>query len=272
MSALAFNSQLHLHMKNDVLLNLWNGWSDGEKSRPWNELWLVVGGGAKLTVGDKEYSLKKGDFCMLPDLLPKTHNCDRFDHFEVWVIQFEGSLVTGSLFKQFSCSEWVVSLSEERFNEMEAVFKRSANHGTHTLPFEQVLKVNRDLYILVDAFFSEVKLTTLHKSDWLSGTLSYIAGHLDQKLTTELLAGRVAMHPRHFTRCFRERVGEPPGRYIAKVRLQEATALLMNDISIQEISERIGFQNTQQFFRFFKQHTGMTPRSYYNGYIKGGKN
>jgi hypothetical protein len=57
-------------MKNDVLLNLWNGWSDGEKLRPWNELWLVIDGGAKLTVGDKDYSLKKGDFCMLPDVLP----------------------------------------------------------------------------------------------------------------------------------------------------------------------------------------------------------
>jgi AraC-like DNA-binding protein len=166
----------------------------------------------------------------------------------------------------------VVSLGEERYGEIEAIFKRSANRGTHTLPFEQILKVNRDLYILVDAFFSEVKLTTIHKSDWLSDTLSYVSGHLDQKLTIELLAGRVAMHPKHFTRCFRERVGEPPGRYIAKVRIQEATALLMNGIPIQEISERIGFQNTQQFFRFFKQHTGMTPRAYYNSYIKGGKN
>ncbi len=270
MSNLAFNSQLHLYMKNDVLLNLWNGWSDGEKSRPWNELWLVVDGGAKLTVGDKEYNLKKGDFCMLPDVLPKAHNCDRFDHFEVWVIQFEGFLVTGSLFKQFSCSDWVVSLSDEEFGKIEEIFVRSANRGTYAMPFEELLRANRDLYILTEAFFSKVELIKLQKSDWLSGTLSYISGHLDQKLTIELLAGRVAMHPKHFTRCFHERVGEPPGKYITKARLEKATSLLVKGTPIAEISELIGFQSTQQFFRFFKQHTGMTPRAYCS-YIKGGK-
>ncbi len=271
MSELIFNSQLHLYMKNDWLLELWNGWSEGEASRPWNELWLVVDGGAHLTVGNKEYRLKKGDFCLLPDVLPKAHNCDRSERFKLWVIQFEGSLITGSLFKQFACSDWVVHLDDSEFCEIERLFAKSENHGTHMLPFERVLQVNRDLYILVEAFFSRVQINGLHKNDWLEDTLCYIAEHLDEKLSIKFLSGRAMMHPKYFTRCFRDRVGEPPGRYIAKVRLQEATAMLLMGTPNQEISERIGFQSVQQFFRFFKQHTGMTPREYHNNYTKGGR-
>jgi AraC-like DNA-binding protein len=257
-------------MKNDMFLNLWNGWADGEESRPWNELWLVVDGGAHLTVGNKEYRLKKGDFCMLPDVFSKAHNCNRSENFKLWVIQFEGSLITGSLFKQFSCSDWVVHLDERAFKQIEALFVRSQNCGVHLLPFERVLQVNRDLYILVESFFSRVQLIKLKKNDWLDDTMCYIAEHFGEKLSVDYLAGRAMMHPKHFTRCFRDRVGEPPGRYIAKVRLEQATALLIKGMPLQEISEHIGFQSLQHFFRFFKQHTGMTPREFYNNYKKGG--
>lgn len=263
-------AQLHLQMNNNLHLDLWNGWSDAEPHRPWNELWLVVGGGAYLIVGDKEYRLQKGDFCLLPDVLPKAHGCDEEDHFELWAMRFEGSLVTGSLFEQFSCSDWVVHLDEQEFEQIESLFARSKNRRAHQLPFERVLQVNRDLYVLVEAFFSRVQLTELQKNDWLNDTLRYITAHCGEKLSIDFLAGRVAMHPKHFARRFREKTGNAPGRYIANVRLEQATVSLLEGTPLQEISDRIGFQSVQQFFRFFKQHTGMTPREYQRNYVKGG--
>lgn len=263
-------AQLHLQMKNNLHLDLWNGWSAAEPHRSWNELWLVVDGGAHLTVGDREYRLRKGDFCLLPDVLPKAHSCDRAAHFELWALQFEGSLITGSLFEQFSCSDWVIHLSPHEFEQIRSLFVRSQNRGAHRLPFEQVLQVNRDLYILVEAFLSRVQLTELQKNDWLNDTLRYITAHCGEKLSITFLAGRVAMHPKHFARCFREKTGNAPGRYIANVRLEQATVLLLKGMPLQEISDHIGFQSVQQFFRFFKQHTGMTPREYQRNHVKRG--
>lgn len=53
----------------------------------------------------------------------------------------------------------------------------------------------------------------------------------------------------------------------ANIRQRKACALLVNtDISMQEISDSVGFKNPEQFFKFFKQRNGITPNEYRNRY------
>lgn len=263
-------ASLHLHMKSNVYLDLWNGWSDAGPPRGWNELWLVAGGGAYLTVGDKKYRLKKGDFCLLPDVLSKEHGCDQAEGFDVWVIQFEGTLMADSVFEHLRCAEWVVSLTPEDFEQIEAVFRRSFESSRSGELFAKILRCNRDLYILLEAFLSRAELMELPKNDWLNDTLYYISNHTDALLSIATLAARVAMHPKHFARQFRQKAGMSPGRYVAHVRLEKACYLLRLHIPLQEIADAVGMSSLQQFFRFFKKQTGMTPREYQRNQKKGG--
>ena len=262
--------QLCLKMRNCLYLDLWNGWSDGEPVRSWNELWLVLGGGARVEIGDREYRVQKGDFCLLPDVLPKFHTCDLAPHFELYVIRFDSSLLNGSLFEQVQCDTWVTQLSPPLFEEARVLFERLKIGNVYQISLNRTLQINRDLYTLMELFFSRVTVTETQRNDSLSTTLQYMATHINEKLSIELLAKRAAMHPKHFSRSFREKMGVSPGRYLAKLRLKQAIDLLLKDKPLQEIADSIGFQNVQQFFRFFKNQTGMTPREYQKKVYKGG--
>lgn len=254
--------QLSLRIKNNYHLTLCKGWSDGESSRQWNEIWLVLDGGAYLKVGDREYRVRKGDLVMLPDVLPKFQKCDEEEHFELYVIDFLGSFLGNSVFEYLFCSDWVVHLDDESFNHLREVFARSLCDHASVLPFCKLLQADRDMLTVVSAFFERADIVAVPQKGWLEETLRYIAAHLHEKLTVEVLAKRVALHPTYFARCFRERLGTTPAKYIADIRTERIEKHLREGLPPREISELIGFSSTQQFFRFFKQQTGMTPGEY----------
>ncbi len=73
------------------------------------------------------------------------------------------------------------------------------------------------------------------------------------------LASRVAMSPYQFARVFGELVGVPPHRYLIRVRLQRARALLESGMSVTDACYTSGFNNLSHFIRTFRTHFGHTP-------------
>lgn len=262
-------SQLKLHFINNYLLILDRGWSDSDTKRTKSELWLVTGGNAYLNIGDKKYRIKKGDMCLLPDVLPREHGCDITQDFKVRVIQFSCKTATGSLFEYIGCEDWAVHTETDDFKKISDIFIKSETHSLQGLPFERLLQLDRDLNILLCEFFSRTKITALQKNDWLEDTLQYITDCYGESLSLDLLAKRVAMHPKHFARRFRESVGITPTKYIATVRFEKARQMLFEDVPLQQISDSIGMSSIQQFFRFFKSQSGTSPREYQKKNKKG---
>ena len=65
---------------------------------------------------------------------------------------------------------------------------------------------------------------------------------------------------------FKEWSGVTPVKYRNKIRVSAAKSLLVNsNISIGEISSRIGFDDQYYFSRIFKKMTGVSPRKYRQG-------
>lgn len=77
------------------------------------------------------------------------------------------------------------------------------------------------------------------------------------------LAKAAAMHPDHFTRVFRQRLKVLPMRYLAQVRIAQASFLLTHtDQRIADIASQVGFDDAFHFSRVFRQHTRQSPRDY----------
>ena len=265
--------QMGLRFSHTVHLKLNKGWSASEPFRRYCEFWLVTDGGAYLQVDGHEYRLKKGDICLLPEILPKANGCDKDKHFHVLVTNFNATLLSDSLFEHIRCADWVVHPTQEVFDKLFAALWACQKEKPFAQPvtIQQEVQGRAAVYTALDVFFSHTQVTERKADSWLGETLQYIAGHCDEKLSIALLANRVALHPKHFARCFREKTGTSPGKYIANVRLERAVQVLYKGLPLQDISEKIGFQSVGQFFRFFKQQTGMTPRAYQKNHIKGEK-
>ena len=67
---------------------------------------------------------------------------------------------------------------------------------------------------------------------------------------------------------FKEQVGITPTSYRNEKRIQNAISLLHTKMSLEEISEKVGFNSSPYFFEIFKKYTGMTPTIYRNINLK----
>jgi AraC family L-rhamnose operon transcriptional activator RhaR len=84
------------------------------------------------------------------------------------------------------------------------------------------------------------------------------------------LASAVGLSASHLRREFRRMTGQSPMRYLAGVRVQRACRLLVDTTrSITEIAGAVGWPDPNLFARRFREHLGLSPRSYRQSNMRG---
>ncbi|MFD0680275.1 MULTISPECIES: helix-turn-helix domain-containing protein [unclassified Paenibacillus] len=97
--------------------------------------------------------------------------------------------------------------------------------------------------------------------------LKIIHESLETDLTLEACAVRLHFHPSHVKRVFRRDVGVSFSEYVSAHRLQTAKKwLTQTQMKINEIAERLQYNNAQNFIRYFRKMEGMTPGKYREQY------
>lgn len=77
------------------------------------------------------------------------------------------------------------------------------------------------------------------------------------------MAAACSLSRSHFTRRFRRATGVSPWRYIVVRRIMQAKDLLSNtDLSVKEVSVRVGVDDPNYFSRLFQRETGTTPTEF----------
>ncbi|MCS6816417.1 MAG: AraC family transcriptional regulator [Blastocatellia bacterium] len=97
----------------------------------------------------------------------------------------------------------------------------------------------------------------------LRRAIEFIHTHFDGDVRLKDMARAAFMSTFHFARLFKRVVGMTPHAYLMGVRLEQAARLLRTtDLSMLEISQRIGYASQSHFAKAFKAWTGLTPREY----------
>jgi AraC family transcriptional regulator len=82
-------------------------------------------------------------------------------------------------------------------------------------------------------------------------------------VSLDQLAAEACLSKYHFLRLFRQAYGLSPYQYIQELRIEKAKGLLANPlISIADIADLIGFDNSQSFSRLFFRKMGLYPTQY----------
>jgi transcriptional regulator GlxA family with amidase domain len=91
----------------------------------------------------------------------------------------------------------------------------------------------------------------------------WIEAHYRDEVTTSALADQGGMSERSLSRRFRSATGESPRAYIRRVRIEVAKRLLESEsLTIDQITDRVGYVDQRSFARLFKQTTGVSPGEY----------
>jgi len=100
-------------------------------------------------------------------------------------------------------------------------------------------------------------------SDGFAALLDWAAAHLDEDLSVEALALRVAMSPRTFARRFAEATGSTPAAWVRDQRLRRAEEMLEGGgATIAAVARRCGLGSADTLRRHLQRARGVTPEQY----------
>ncbi|NPC57674.1 helix-turn-helix domain-containing protein [Caenimonas soli] len=96
----------------------------------------------------------------------------------------------------------------------------------------------------------------------IQGVLRHIDENLNQPLSLSELAGLTGLSMWRFATVFRQQVGVAPHRYICRLRLERAQALIREGVPAATAASEAGFYDQSHLSRHFKSVFGMTPGQY----------
>ncbi len=101
----------------------------------------------------------------------------------------------------------------------------------------------------------------------------FITRNYDKKISLNDMADQLALSPKYFSRVFKQIVGKGFNEFRLKIKMEEAAHILKSSTcTINELADRLGYQNTESFIRGFKDIMGQTPQDFrINGPVKKGR-
>lgn len=92
---------------------------------------------------------------------------------------------------------------------------------------------------------------------------AYIDAHYGEDISLDLIAEKFYFSREYAGRIFRAQYGCAIYEYIQQVRMEKAGELLKNDkLSLQTVSDALGYSNANYFSKAFRRHYGMSPSEY----------
>ncbi|MCM2410379.1 GlxA family transcriptional regulator [Streptomyces sp. RKAG290] len=137
------------------------------------------------------------------------------------------------------------------------------DHGRHV-----ALTVARHLVVFLrrpgsQAQFSAQLTAQTARREPLREVQHWITEHPGEDLSVEALAARARLSPRHFARAFHTETGMTPGRYVDRVRLEQARRLLEDTTDgVARISRTCGYGTPEAMRRAFVKALGTSPAEY----------
>lgn len=98
----------------------------------------------------------------------------------------------------------------------------------------------------------------------LKRIVDFVEAHLHEEIDLAALSAAAGLSVRHFSRAFREEVGETPHRWLMARRTERAMELLRaGQLPLAQIADVCGFASQSHLSRVFRQITGETPSRWF---------
>ena len=130
---------------------------------------------------------------------------------------------------------------------------------------QMLMEARRDIQrSLKDGFFVS---TDYPAGELTEKILTYLCTHFcDEDISVESLAARFFISPAYFGQVFKQTYGISITEHIHRKRMDYAEYLLTHeDISIKDVSRRVGFTDHYYFSKLFKKYKQITLDSVYTG-------
>lgn len=140
----------------------------------------------------------------------------------------------------------------------------SQTYAQRTYAMTSNVELKKMLGDMVFEYSELVRITLAENfSPLVRKAADYIKLHLSHNIQLLELADVVGVSTAYLSRIFKKETKLSVSQYIAKKRCEKAAELLQTtDISVQEISNYVGYLDNNYFVKVFKSQYGMVPSAY----------
>ena len=235
-------------------------YSYANKNREFYGLVFILRGKLFIEFNDgRRFSAQKGDVLYLKKGANYRINSASDERLEYAVISFD--FKESPFVKMLPFDEVNTTLKTQRFEELfeyicDIWYVKSIGYLLHTKAMLELV-----IYELMHDRFA--KNFGRNAPDKIQATAEYMERCFDREISIETLAKMCGYSEPHYRKMFKKIYGMTPTEYISVIRIEKAKDLLKTGLySLDEISNRCGFNSTNYFTRVFKKYTGTTPGKY----------
>lgn len=239
------------------------------------EIGYCYWGNGHLIFEDKSTQYKGGEITIIPKNIPHTTlsrenevckweylfvDIDSFIRHE---IQFQ-RLGIDEVIKIVNSQSYVINSSQnarlnnivrgiiEEYRNKLPHYKNAVRGYLRALVVE-ILRTN-------EVMSSNLTLDETRVSNYIEKSIRFIETNYAKDICLADVAISCGLSESHFRRIFVSSIGMKPSDYINMVRVNKACEYMLNEeLSIEDIGYRVGFQNPSTFNRNFKKIIGTTP-------------
>ncbi|MDF9843457.1 response regulator [Paenibacillus sp. PastF-1] len=129
--------------------------------------------------------------------------------------------------------------------------------------FHDYYRALEHLLLSVNDYIIGIRSAHTEHAD-MEAALAYIEEHYARPLNMAMVSNHVSLSYSYFSEAFKAYTGESFVIYLKKVRIRHAKELLAGSrmMKLSGVSEAVGFENSKQFTRVFKELEGISPGEY----------
>lgn len=225
------------------------------------EGWFVLDG--------KKHTVSKNQFFILPPETPHSYGSSEHAPWYIYWAHFKGRKAP-YIYRQLQGVRSIDIEDDSRIADRLAFFDELLNIMESETSEETVNYVNLSFNHLISSFlyvstYRKARHTgeKAEKTFFISLATHYMNEHIEQRLTLKDLADHFNYSESYFYRLFYKETKYAPITYFLHLKVERACQLLKNTrLKINQISFKLGFEDSYYFSRLFKKTTGLSPKQY----------
>lgn len=237
------------------------------RTLPWYVMSYLKTGSAKLRIGEDVFTLLPGMVICIPPGVKHDHYKEAADETEfLWwhfTYEIEGVMDVMKMIRipyAFQLQNYVY------FEKVFMEFIESSSNPDRSLPLS-ILKQAKSLELLYLILDSAVGANEDHAENGRLNNfidlLTRIVQSPEESLTLQRMSDELHLNPTYISNRFKELFGKSPMQLQREMKIQRAKTLLeTSEMTVTELSGKLGFSEVQNFTRLFKSYVGISPSQF----------
>ena len=254
-----------------------------EHTHDFIEIVYIISGTGQHKVNNSCFNVERGDIVFIN--FRETHSFYSFNGMQIVNFIIKAEFISKELIDSENAFEILTLTSFEDLNgKVDRLIPKVSVRGRELIEIENIIEtmikefnekstgyktiLKGYLNVLLAKIFREMRNSSIgqifkHENKIAPEILKFIEEKCFEEITLKELAQKSFYNPSYFSKIFKDCFGKTLTEFVLEKRLNEAIRLLeKTDMSIENICFNVGYKEKKQFYKMFKEYTGVTPSNF----------